>query len=183
MSHQPRALGVWLGVTAHSPFQALGRVMQTPLGLLGEVTPRCGSPRSGRLPQVRAAPPGQGGSGSSWWRSWWRLPALCPASSCDAALDPAPGKAVDLEVTTGTKGQDGSGRWAAWRRGPEVPQCLRRTPRAGDTAAQQPRGRQLVARRVGSASPAPAGGAPLLGVTSPRLPCRELRVHPDLSPC
>ena len=54
VSCPPRAPGVWLGVTAHSPLQAQGQVMQTPLGLLGEVTPRCSFPRSGRPQQLWA---------------------------------------------------------------------------------------------------------------------------------
>lgn len=55
-------------------------------------------------------------------------------------------------------------------RGPDVTQCIRRAPGAG--------GRQLVPAGWTLPPPAaPAGGAPLQGVTSPRFPC-ELRRAP-----
>lgn len=71
--------------------------MQTPLGLLGEVSPRCSFTRSGRPWQLVAAP------GTLSCQLVW----CCPGSG--------PRLAGDLEVTSGTKRQDGSVQWAAWR--------------------------------------------------------------------
>lgn len=122
-----------------------------------------------RLPPVRAALAALG------WQSWW----LCPASSCDAALDPAPGRAADLEVTAGTKGQDGGCR----EEGPGSDAVPQKDPQGWGHCCPPPGGHQLVACRVDSATPPPQVG-PLSRASAPRGSLVvSYGVHPDLSPC
>lgn len=129
-------------------------------------------PRSGRLPPVRAAPAALGGGAGGDSRR-----SVLPARVMLPWTGPRPGC------------RPGGDRRDKRAGGVSAVGCLEEGP-AGDTVPQKdpqgwghccpaaPGGCQLVACRVDSATPAPAGGAPLLGVTSLRFPCRELRRAP-----